>query len=74
MPKGPGETLDGGWDRRLRRGLISPERTIDLHVTLTAQDVVQTLTKLTKIGSRFEREDVGTVRLQPIQKSVAAVI
>jgi protein-L-isoaspartate(D-aspartate) O-methyltransferase len=35
---------------------------------------VQTLTKLTKIGSRFEREDIGTVRLQPIQKSVAAVI
>ena len=27
----PGETLDGGWDRRLRRGLVSPERTIDLH-------------------------------------------
>jgi protein-L-isoaspartate(D-aspartate) O-methyltransferase len=35
---------------------------------------VQTLTKLTKIGSRFEREDIGTVRLQPIQRSVAAVI
>jgi protein-L-isoaspartate(D-aspartate) O-methyltransferase len=35
---------------------------------------VQTLTKLTKIGSRFEREDIGTVRLQPIMKSVAAVI
>lgn len=35
---------------------------------------VQTLTKLTKIGSRFEREDVGTVRLQPIVRSVAAVI
>ena len=35
---------------------------------------LQTLTKLTKIGSRFEREDIGTVRLQPIQKSVAAVI
>ena len=34
----------------------------------------QTLTKLTKIGSRFEREDIGTVRLQPIMKSVAAVI
>ena len=34
----------------------------------------QTLTKLTKIGSRFEREDLGTVRLQPIMKSVAAVI
>ncbi len=35
---------------------------------------VQTLTKLTKIGSRFEREDIGMVRLQPIAKSVAAVI
>jgi protein-L-isoaspartate(D-aspartate) O-methyltransferase len=38
------------------------------------EEGVQTLTKLTKIGSRFEREDIGTVRLQPIQKSVAAVI
>lgn len=27
----PGETLDGGWDRRLGRGLVQPERTIDLH-------------------------------------------
>ena len=27
----PGETLDAGWDRRLRRGLVAPERTIDLH-------------------------------------------
>ena len=34
----------------------------------------QALTKLTKIGSRFEREDIGMVRLQPIAKSVAAVI
>ena len=25
------DTLDGGWDRRLRRGVVSPERTIDLH-------------------------------------------
>jgi protein-L-isoaspartate(D-aspartate) O-methyltransferase len=35
---------------------------------------VQTLAKLTKIGSRFEREDVGEVRLQPIARSVAAAI
>lgn len=35
---------------------------------------LQTLTKLTKIGSRFEREDIGTVRLQPIVRNVAAVI
>lgn len=30
-PPGPGETLDGGWDRRLRRGAILPDRTLDLH-------------------------------------------
>ncbi|MEW9805203.1 protein-L-isoaspartate(D-aspartate) O-methyltransferase [Mesorhizobium marinum] len=35
---------------------------------------VQTLAKLTKIGSRFEREDVGSVRFQPIVRSVAAAI
>jgi DNA-nicking Smr family endonuclease len=27
----PGETLDGGWDRRLRRGVVAPDLTIDLH-------------------------------------------
>ena len=26
-----GATLDGGWDRRLRQGDISPDRVIDLH-------------------------------------------
>jgi DNA-nicking Smr family endonuclease len=25
------DTLDGGWDRRLRRGMVAPDRTIDLH-------------------------------------------
>lgn len=25
------DTLDGGWDRRLRRGVVVPDRTIDLH-------------------------------------------
>jgi len=34
----------------------------------------QVLTKLTKVGSRFEREDIGMVRLQPILRSVAAVM
>ncbi|MHA6722288.1 Smr/MutS family protein [Sphingomonas sp. RS2018] len=28
---GPGVTLDAGWDRRLSRGLVSPDRSIDLH-------------------------------------------
>jgi DNA-nicking Smr family endonuclease len=27
----PTDTLDGGWDRRLRRGVVLPDRTIDLH-------------------------------------------
>jgi DNA-nicking Smr family endonuclease len=29
--KGPGETLDAGWDRRLARGLVAPDATLDLH-------------------------------------------
>lgn len=38
-----------------------------------AEDV-QDVAKLTKVGSRFEREDIGQVRLQPILKGVAAAI
>lgn len=34
----------------------------------------QVLARLTKTGSRFEREDIGLVRLQPIARGVAAVI
>lgn len=34
----------------------------------------QVLCKLTKIGSRFEREDLGMVRLQPLAKGVAAAL
>ena len=26
-----GETLDGGWDRRLSQGAVAPDRIIDLH-------------------------------------------
>ncbi|HEX9948254.1 MAG TPA: Smr/MutS family protein [Allosphingosinicella sp.] len=29
--KVPGETLDGSWDRRLSRGLASPDAMLDLH-------------------------------------------
>lgn len=28
---GPGTTLDGSWDRRLSRGLVQPDLTVDLH-------------------------------------------
>ena len=37
-------------------------------------DGEQVLAKLTKVGSRFERDDITTVRLQPIAKGVAAVL
>ncbi len=33
---------------------------------------VQELAKLTKVGSRFEREEIARVRFQPIARSVAA--
>ncbi len=34
----------------------------------------QLVAKLTKVGSRFEREDIGAVRLQPLIPGIAAVI
>ncbi|MHA6643410.1 protein-L-isoaspartate(D-aspartate) O-methyltransferase [Mesorhizobium sp. A623] len=34
----------------------------------------QVLAKLIKVGSRFEREDIGTVRLQPMLAGMAAVL
>lgn len=34
----------------------------------------QTLVKLTKTGSRFEREELATVRLQPLAQGLAAVL
>ncbi|MEG3180637.1 Smr/MutS family protein [Sphingomonas sp. LT1P40] len=30
-PPPPADTLDGGWDRRLSRGLVAPDSSIDLH-------------------------------------------
>jgi DNA-nicking Smr family endonuclease len=38
----PADTLDGGWDRRLRRGVVTPDRTIDLHghTLATAHDAL----------------------------------
>jgi len=31
LPTKPGNTLDGKWDRELTRGMIVPDRSIDLH-------------------------------------------
>jgi protein-L-isoaspartate(D-aspartate) O-methyltransferase len=35
---------------------------------------VQQLARLSKLGSRFEREDIGDVRLQPLARGVAAAL
>jgi protein-L-isoaspartate(D-aspartate) O-methyltransferase len=35
---------------------------------------VQTLVRLSKVGSRFEREDIADVRLQPLAEHVAEII
>lgn len=37
-------------------------------------DGEQTLAKLSKVGSRFDREDIGHTRFQPIARSIAAAI
>lgn len=34
----------------------------------------QAVVKLTKVGSRFEREDIGVIRLQPMLSGMAAVL
>jgi len=34
----------------------------------------QDLTRLSKVGSRFEREDIARVRFQPIARAVSSVI
>ena len=34
----------------------------------------QTLVRLTKVGSRFDREEIGEVRFQPLLKGAAAVL
>lgn len=37
-------------------------------------DDIQELAKLTKLGSRFEREEIGKVRLQPVTPGLAAAL
>jgi len=37
-------------------------------------DQAQTLVRMSKVGSRFEREDIGTVRFQPIAHGVPSIL
>ncbi len=51
--------------------LVSGGRMI---AAIGAADEAQTLVRLTKIGSRFEREDLFPVRFQPLRAGAAAVL
>lgn len=59
----------------LPRGFVDQLSTGGMMITpIGLEESEQPLVKLIKIGSRFEREDIGVVRLQPIRPGVAAVI
>lgn len=58
-----------------------PRRYVDLLASggimiapIGPEDGEQRLAKLTKIGSRFERQDIGVARMQPLLPGVAAAI
>jgi len=53
---GPGVTLDAGWDKRLSRGVVQPEATVDLHGhnLATAYDL---------LDRRLDQAIAGGVRL-----------
>ena len=55
-PKSVGETLDGSWDRRLSRGLVQPDRTLDLHGRNLA-------TAYSLLDGRLEEAITGGARL-----------
>ena len=78
-----GLPADGPFDRivawaayeTLPRGFVDQLSTNGVMVAAIGPgDGVQALAKLSKLGSRFEREDFGEVRLQPMATGVAAAI
>ena len=79
----PGAVADGPFDRIVVWGAFEgpPRHFVDQLASNGAMvcaigpgDGVQTLVKLTKIGSRFDREDIGHVRLQPLATAIAAAL
>lgn len=51
----PGQTLDGGWDRRLAGGVVAPDRTIDLHGHTLASAHAALETGLAQAVARHDR-------------------
>jgi protein-L-isoaspartate(D-aspartate) O-methyltransferase len=78
-----GAAADGPFDRiiawaafeALPRGFVDQLATGGVMVAPIGDgEGVQQFTRLTKIGSRFEREEICPVRLQPLNGGVAAVL
>jgi protein-L-isoaspartate(D-aspartate) O-methyltransferase len=59
----------------LPRGFVDQLSTSGMMIApIGLPEQAQVLAKLTKIGSRFEREDIARVRLQPIVRGLAAAL
>lgn len=76
-------TGEGPFDRIVSWAAFSelPRKYVDLLATgglmiapIGPGDSEQRLAKLTKIGSRFERQDIGVARLQPFLPGIAAAL
>lgn len=76
-----GYRIDGPYDRIVFWAAFDglPRNSVDwlatngiMLVPIGPEEGEQTFAKLTKIGSRFEREDICPVRLQPLFKDLAA--
>ena len=79
----PGAVSDGPFDRIVVWAAFEglPRHFVDqlasngvMICAIGPGDGVQKLVRLTKIGSRFDREDIGEVRLQPLATGVAATL
>ena len=78
-----GAAAEGPFDRivawcaftELPRGFVDQLSTGGVMVApIGPPEDVQAMAKLTKIGSRFDREDIAEVRLQPFVGGMAAAI
>ncbi|EKF41009.1 protein-L-isoaspartate O-methyltransferase [Nitratireductor indicus C115] len=80
---GEGSAADGPFDRIVVWAAFEelPRRFVDQLATggimiapMGPAEDTQIMMKLTKVGSRFEREDLASVRLQPLAKGIAEAI
>lgn len=66
----PAEVLDGSWEKRIQRGLLQPEMSIDLHghsLTLAYQRLDRALAEAEALGVRVLLVITGKARERAIQ-------